>query len=97
MHPWQANIGFQCAAMGCHTRISPLPGTDVSSSFVVAYLPRGGKIAVRLDKVTGKSVKARWFDPRSGRWREAGEYPSTGSREFVAPSAGDRRRLGPRP
>jgi hypothetical protein len=67
-----------------------LPGTDVSSSFVVAYLPRGGKIAVRLDKVTGKGVKARWFDPRSGRWREAGEYPSTGSREFVTPSAGER-------
>jgi hypothetical protein len=59
-------------------------------SFVVAYLPRGGRIAVHLDKITGKKVKAHWFDPRNGRWREAGEYPSTGSREFVAPSAGDR-------
>ena len=25
-----SETGFQCAALGCHTRISPLPGTDVS-------------------------------------------------------------------
>jgi Protein of unknown function (DUF4038)/Putative collagen-binding domain of a collagenase len=49
-----------------------------------------GPGAVRLDRLTGKTVKARWFDPRDGKWREAGEYPSAGSREFVAPSAGDR-------
>jgi hypothetical protein len=59
-------------------------------SFAVVYLPRGGKVAVRLDKLTGKTVKARWFDPRDGKWREAGEFPNTGSREFAAPSAGDR-------
>ncbi len=59
-------------------------------SFAVAYLPRGGKVGVRLDRLTGKRVKARWFDPRDGKWSEAGEFPGAGSREFAALSAGDR-------
>jgi hypothetical protein len=35
---------------------------------------------------SGKKVKARWYDPREGTWREIGEYGNTGTREFAAPS-----------
>ncbi len=59
-------------------------------TFVLAYLPHGGKIGIHMDKLTGKEVKARWYDPRTGKWREIGEYPNTGTREFVAPTKGDR-------
>jgi hypothetical protein len=59
-------------------------------SFVVAYLPHGGEIGVYMDKVTGKKVKARWFDPRNGKWRDLGKYPNKGTRKFVAPTKGDR-------
>jgi hypothetical protein len=59
-------------------------------SFVIAYLPHGGKIGIHMDKLTGTKVKAHWFDPRNGEWRDLGEYPNTGTREFVAPSKGDR-------
>jgi len=58
-------------------------------SYALAYLPHGGKIDVDMGKLTGKTVKARWYDPRTGKWREIGEYPSSGTREFVAPSLGD--------
>jgi hypothetical protein len=59
-------------------------------SFVIAYLPRGRTVSVRMDKVSGESVKAWWYDPRDGTWREIGTYASTGTREFAAPSQGDR-------
>jgi hypothetical protein len=44
---------------------------------------------MRMDKLTGKQIKARWCDPRTGKWQEAGEYPNTRSREFKAPTKGD--------
>jgi hypothetical protein len=58
-------------------------------SFVVAYLPTGKPVSMQMAKVSGKTVKAQWYDPRQGTWREIGEYPNTGKREFVPPSKGD--------
>jgi hypothetical protein len=59
-------------------------------SFLIAYLPRGHAVSIHLDQIAGKKVKARWYDPRAGTWREIGEYANTGTREFVAPSQGAR-------
>jgi hypothetical protein len=41
-----------------------------------------------MDRLAGKKVKARWYDPRNGRWQDAGHFASTGVREFPAPSQG---------
>ena len=62
--------------------------SDGAPSLVIAYLPTGKPVGLKMDKLSGKSVKARWYDPREGTWREAGEYPNTGTREFVAPAQG---------
>jgi hypothetical protein len=59
-------------------------------SFVIAYLPLGNPVSIHMEKVTGKTVKARWYDPRNGKWHEIGEYPNTGVRGFAPPSQGDR-------
>ena len=59
-------------------------------SFVIAYLPSGNPVSIKMDKVSGKTVKAQWYDPREGTWREIGEYANTGNREFVPPSKGER-------
>src|SRR5262245_57420407 len=59
-------------------------------SFLIAYTPLGRSVGIHMHKLSGKRITARWFDPRNGKWSEAGEYASTGSRELVAPSAGDR-------
>jgi hypothetical protein len=59
-------------------------------SFVIAYLPTGKPIVIKMDKLSGKSVTARWYDPREGTWQEIGEYPNSGTREFVAPGQGAR-------
>jgi hypothetical protein len=57
---------------------------------MIAYLPTGNPVGIHRDKLSGKKVKARWYDPREGTWREIGTYPSKGVHEFTAPSRGDR-------
>jgi hypothetical protein len=57
-------------------------------SFLIAYLPQGRPVGIHMDRISGKTIKARWYDPREGTWRKIGEYANTGSREFVPPSQG---------
>ena len=38
-----------------------------------------------MDKLTGKDVKAWWFDPRTGRSHVVGQFPREGEREFTPP------------
>jgi hypothetical protein len=58
-------------------------------SFVIAYSPEGQPLSVSMDNVSGKAVKAQWYDPREGTWTHIGEFPNTGRREFVPPSRGE--------
>jgi hypothetical protein len=57
-------------------------------SFLIAYSPVGDPLRIHMDKVAGAKVKARWYDPREGTWREIGVYANTGAREFTCPSQG---------
>ena len=41
-----------------------------------------------MDKLSGKTVKAQWYDPRKGTGTHIGEFPNQGLREFVPPSQG---------
>jgi hypothetical protein len=59
-------------------------------SFVIAYLPSGKPVNIKMDKVSSKTVKAHWYDPRKGTWLSIGEYANTGSRQFTAPSRGEK-------
>jgi hypothetical protein len=59
-------------------------------SFVIVYLPSGKPVSVQMDKISGKAVKAQWYDPRKGAWLAIGEFVNTGVREFSAPSRGEK-------
>ena len=59
-----------------------------NGSFVIAYTPRGQSLTIQMNKLAGAKVKARWYDPRDGSWRETGEFANTGVHEFSAPSQG---------
>jgi hypothetical protein len=59
-------------------------------SFVIAYVPTGKPISIKMVKVSGKAVKAQWYDPRKGTWWKIDEYPNTGTREFAPPTKGER-------
>jgi hypothetical protein len=57
--------------------------------FILAYLPTGRSVGIRMDRLDGKKVKAQWFDPRKGTWREIGVSANTGgTRTFTAPAQG---------
>jgi hypothetical protein len=58
-------------------------------SFVIAYAPEGKPLSINMEKVSGQTVKAQWYDPREGTWTHIGEFPNTGVREFVPPSRGE--------
>jgi hypothetical protein len=58
-------------------------------SFLIAYLPTGKTVRIHMNKLGGAMIKARWYDPRNGTWRDIGDYANTGMRDFVAPSQGN--------
>jgi hypothetical protein len=63
---------------------------DESGSYAMVYAPVGRKFKVRMDKITGPTVKAWWFSPRDGQAKAIGEFPNTGERDFLPPGAGER-------
>jgi len=56
---------------------------------VIAYLPSSRTVTVDMSKVAGKSVKAWWYNPRTGTSQDAGEFPSFGKHRFTPPAEGD--------
>ena len=62
---------------------------DEAGSYAMVYAPIGRKFKVRMDKITGPTVKAWWFNPRTGEATAIGEFPNTGEREFISPNPGE--------
>jgi hypothetical protein len=59
-------------------------------SFILAYLTLGNPVTIRMDKISGKDVKAQWYNPRDGRFIYIGLYTNEGTVEFTPPSNFDR-------
>ncbi len=62
---------------------------DADGTYAMIYAPVGRPFSVRMSKLTGGTVKAWWFDPRSGAATAAGTFPNTGEREFTPPAKGE--------
>lgn len=62
---------------------------DESGSYAMVYAPVGRRFSVRMDKITGTTVKAWWFNPRNGEAKPIGEFPNAGEREFAPPDLGE--------
>ena len=54
-------------------------------SYAFLYSYSGKPFRVALGKISGKTVRASWFNPRSGQSREIGVFPNTGTRQFTPP------------
>jgi hypothetical protein len=57
-------------------------------SFILAYLPFGTPIVIRLNKLTGKHVKALWYNPKNGQWIVIGQLENDGIAAFCPPTSG---------
>ncbi|HPD31586.1 MAG TPA: DUF4038 domain-containing protein [Phycisphaerae bacterium] len=58
------------------------------SQHYVFYLPRGGEITIDLSAVRDMRLTSRWFDPRTGQWRE-GPALQGGRSKLIAPDSDD--------
>ena len=56
---------------------------------VIAYLPTSRTFTVDMTKISGKTARAWWFNPRTGRADSAGSYPTSGTKQFTPSAAGD--------
>ena len=75
--------------------ISPAyyPETDYivatrGEGYAFIYFPTGWSAEILLDKLGAKTIKAYWFDPRSGESKLIESFQGTGTRNFTPPSSG---------
>ena len=68
-------------------RIQATRASDGSYAFV--YSASGRAIEVRLDSLSGKTIRAWWYDPRTGAPKAIGRFPKTATREFKPPTSGE--------
>jgi len=54
-------------------------------SYAIAYTYTGRPFHVQMGKISGKRVRAAWFDPRTGRATPIGTFANTGKRLFTPP------------
>jgi hypothetical protein len=55
-------------------------------SYAFIYLPVTKTVKVNLDALSGKNVRAWWYNPRNGQAQRIGEFVRRGEREFTPPS-----------
>lgn len=63
---------------------------DANGSYAMIYLPAAGQtVTVDTSKLSGKRLRASWYDPRTGKSRALrGEFPVGGKLDFTAPEDG---------
>ncbi|MCC7009986.1 MAG: glycoside hydrolase family 140 protein [Acidobacteria bacterium] len=62
---------------------------DANGGYAMVYAPVGRPFTVRMSKVTGATITAWWFDPRTGRAMRIGNVPNAGERTFTPPDPGE--------
>ena len=53
--------------------------------YAFVYIPYGHNVEIQLGKISGKEIKAWWFDPREGTAKAIGSFKNEGLKEFDPP------------
>src|SRR4030095_16346183 len=67
-----------------HDRIQATKGKD----YAFIYSSQGKEMKVVLEKITGETVNASWYNPRNGEIKNAGTFKNKGQLKLKAPSMG---------
>jgi hypothetical protein len=62
---------------------------DEAGSYAMVYAPAGRPFSVRMATITGPTVRAWWFDPRTGQATAIGHFPNRGEHRFNPPQPGE--------
>ena len=57
-------------------------------NYAFLYTPKGLPIYVNMGRIAGETVKASWFNPRTGQMDCFGEFENKGIQTFVPPVSG---------
>ncbi len=60
----------------------------VDGSFAFVYTPTGKALAVAMNKIKGRTVKAYWYNPRNGENTRIGRFSNSGIENFTPPTKG---------
>lgn len=55
--------------------------------YVFAYSYTGGPFTMALGRLAGDTLRARWYSPRDGGWRDIGAIDNSGTHRFDPPGA----------
>lgn len=61
---------------------------DEDGSYALIYSASGKPFTVDLSKLSGTTLQATWYDPRTGAVQDAGQLPRAGQKEFTPPTQG---------
>jgi hypothetical protein len=70
--------------LSSHDRIQATRGKD----YIFVYTATGKPFSVNPGKITGNQLNAFWFDPRSGKTRDAGQFDNKVANKFTPPDSG---------
>ncbi|MCF6244309.1 MAG: glycoside hydrolase family 140 protein [Sulfurovum sp.] len=59
------------------------------NGYAFVYLPNGGSVTVKLNTLSANTVKAYWYNPKSGKTIEIDTYSSNQAQTFNAPTNQD--------
>jgi hypothetical protein len=62
---------------------------DEAGTYGMIYVPVGRRFTVRTSLLDGDTLRAWWFDPRTGEARFLGEFSNSGERTFEPPTPGE--------
>lgn len=56
--------------------------------YIFIYSSQGKSFTVNMEKISGNSLVAYWFNPKNGEAKEIGKFQNKGQQTFTAPSSG---------
>jgi hypothetical protein len=62
---------------------------DSEGTYAMVYAPVGRTFRVRMSAISGPTVKAWWYDPRTGTAQDIGTFPNEGAQAFTPPDPGE--------
>lgn len=61
---------------------------NADGSYAFVYIPSGRAVAVHMDKLSGATVQAAWYDPRLGTTTPIGSFHSAQVLQWTPPTSG---------
>jgi len=82
--PYFERVPDQSLIVGNGTRYDRVAATR-GTGYAIAYTYTGKPFRVQMGRISGKRVRASWYDPRTGQTQPISIFPNRGKRLFTPP------------